>query len=50
MVKANFDSIDVNMIASDTITYLSSRAKDKRLELINNIPKNIYAFADYLMT
>ncbi len=50
MVKANFDMIDLFMIANDTVTHLDSRAKDKKIELINNIPNDTYAFADYMMT
>ncbi len=41
--------IDFNDIVEENITLLNSQAKSKEIELINEVPKNIFAFADLNM-
>ena len=40
------EKLDMNDLTEETITLLNSQALNKNIKLYNNVPKNLYAFAD----
>lgn len=45
-IKPEYTKVDINFLITNTIEHLNTMAKDKKIDIKNNIDKNIIAFCD----